>query len=89
MPESEFQPGYRLQPKDSKTVNNVTEEEATEGLTALLSQGSLKRYAEHFRDQEIDLETFKYLTEEDLDEIGISFNSRHKLMEIIDKLKNC
>ncbi|KFM56678.1 Protein bicaudal C-like protein, partial [Stegodyphus mimosarum] len=57
-------------------------------LTDVLSKLSLRQYVDKFREQEVDMNTFQYLTENDLNEIGISSESQKKLMEIITKLKN-
>lgn len=58
-------------------------------LSFLLEQKSLQKYIQKFKDQEIDMEAFQYLNEDDLEELGIySTLSRQKILEIISHAQN-
>ncbi|KAF8793386.1 Ankyrin repeat and SAM domain-containing [Argiope bruennichi] len=73
-------------PPSTKKSNEI--ESYTGELTALLQTESLQKYAEKFRDHEVDIDTLQYLTKEDLTDIGIESSGSQKiLLKVINKLQ--
>jgi protein bicaudal C len=71
-----------------KDIKEVPEEKLDDLGNVLLNNG-LSKFTDVFRRHEIDLTTFKELTEEELKEIGINtFGPRKKLMMLADKLRS-
>ncbi|XP_054711373.1 ankyrin repeat and SAM domain-containing protein 6-like isoform X2 [Uloborus diversus] len=78
--------------REKVPASEIEKEEDAENagdLTILLNKESLQEYVQKFRDQEIDLESFLCLTEDDFKNIGIeAHDSRQKFLDIISKMRN-
>lgn len=64
-------------------------QKSTFSLTDLFNRLGLEKYAEIFREQEIDIETFLTMTDQDLRELGVTtFGPRRKMVMAISDLTN-
>jgi predicted ATPase/class 3 adenylate cyclase len=54
-------------------------------MTAWLQQLGLERYASLFAENDIDLEVLKILTDQDLQDLGVSFGHRKKLLKAVSE----
>jgi len=72
---------------DCSEVTEAIVEPAGDDLGALLSQLSLERYQPIFEEQEVDIEAFMTLTNDDLQELGIdAFPAREQILAAIQRL---
>jgi class 3 adenylate cyclase/predicted ATPase len=56
-------------------------------ITVWLAKIGLERYTPAFIDNDIDVEVLRYLTDADLEKIGVSLGHRRKLLAAIDELR--
>jgi len=70
-------------------IKEEPEEEEMKDLDTLLLNNGLSKFSEVFRRHEIDMTTFKDMTDQELKEIGINtFGPRKKLLLLAEKLRN-
>lgn len=59
----------------------------TSSLTEWLKSHGLERFASVFEENEVDLMTFRMLTEGDLKEIGVPFGPRKRIIHLLGEEK--
>ncbi|MGH8679318.1 MAG: adenylate/guanylate cyclase domain-containing protein, partial [Burkholderiales bacterium] len=59
-----------------------------ESLSVWLQKLGLERYAQLFADNDVDLEVLRVLTEDDLQQLGVSFGHRKKILKAVSELEH-
>jgi len=78
---------YREKESENKKVAESYLDEEADEIKIILRKLSLENYQSIFEEQEIDMESFLTLTQQDLCELGITQElSRQQILRVIDKM---